>query len=47
MERHWPARDIEPLIRLIADPRHTMAADGTYRLSDEQARAILELRLRA
>ena len=45
MERHWPARDIEALIQLIADPRHTMAADGTYRLSDEQARAILDLRL--
>ncbi len=45
MERHWPAKDIESLIQLIADPRHTMATDGTYRLSDEQARAILELRL--
>ncbi len=30
---------------LIADPRHVMAADGTIRLSEEQARAILELRL--
>ncbi len=45
MERSWPARDIEALIRLIADPRHTMAPDGTYRLSEEQARAILDLRL--
>ena len=34
-----------PLIALIADPRHNLNADGTYRLSDEQARAILELRL--
>ena len=45
MARDWPAKDIAPLIELIADPRHTLAADGTYRLSDEQAQAILELRL--
>ena len=45
MARHWPARDMEPLIKLIDDPRHRVADDGTYRLSEEQARAILELRL--
>jgi DNA gyrase subunit A len=45
MGRDWPARDVEPLIRLIDDPRHTVNADGTYRLSEEQARAILDLRL--
>ena len=45
MERVWPARDMAPLIGLIADPRHTIAEDGTIRLSDAQARAILELRL--
>ncbi|MEL7542933.1 MAG: DNA gyrase C-terminal beta-propeller domain-containing protein, partial [Pseudomonadota bacterium] len=45
MERHWPAKDIAPLVALIADPRHAVAEDGTYRLSEEQARAILELRL--
>ena len=45
MARSWPARDMAPLIELIADPRHTIAADGTYRLSEEQAKAILELRL--
>ncbi|MBC00308.1 MAG: DNA gyrase subunit A [Rhodobacteraceae bacterium] len=45
MERHWPARDVEPLIRLIDDPRHMVQEDGTYRLSEEQARAILDLRL--
>ena len=45
MERVWPARDMAPLINLIADPRHTIAEDGTIRLSDAQARAILELRL--
>ena len=44
-ERHWPAQDVEALIQLIADPRHLIAADGTYRLSEEQARAILDLRL--
>ncbi|HKQ95746.1 MAG TPA: DNA gyrase subunit A [Aestuariivirgaceae bacterium] len=45
MARHWPAKDMVPLINLIADPRHRVAADGTYQLSEEQARAILELRL--
>jgi DNA gyrase subunit A len=45
MERRWPAKDVEPLIQLIADPRHTIAEDGTYKLSEEQARAILDLRL--
>ena len=45
MVRAWPARDMEPLIKLIADPRHAIAEDGTYRLSEAQARAILELRL--
>ncbi len=34
-----------PLIALIADPRHGLADDGTYQLSEEQAKAILELRL--
>jgi DNA gyrase subunit A len=45
MERDWPAKDMAPLIELIADPRHGLATDGTYRLSEEQAKAILELRL--
>jgi DNA gyrase subunit A len=34
-----------PLIRLIDDPRHRINEDGTYNLSEEQARAILDLRL--
>jgi DNA gyrase subunit A len=45
MERAWPARDMAPLIALIADPRHRLSEDGTMHLSDAQARAILELRL--
>jgi DNA gyrase subunit A len=45
MARVWPARDMAPLVALIADPRHALAEDGTARLSDAQARAILELRL--
>ena len=45
MERRWPAGDVEPLILLIDDPRHRINEDGTYNLSEEQARAILELRL--
>lgn len=45
MERNWPARDIAPLVELIDDPRHKVSDQGTYRLSEEQAKAILELRL--
>lgn len=45
MTRRWPAADVEGLIRLIDDPRHRINEDGTYNLSEEQARAILELRL--
>ncbi|ODA68705.1 DNA gyrase subunit A [Methyloligella halotolerans] len=45
MERDWPARDIAPLVELIADPRHKVSEQGTYKLSEEQARAILDLRL--
>jgi DNA gyrase subunit A len=45
MNRDWPAKQLEPLIALIADPRHRLNDNGTYRLSDEQARAILDLRL--
>ncbi len=45
MARDWPAKQLAPLISLIADPRHKLRSDDTYRLSDEQARAILDLRL--
>jgi DNA gyrase subunit A len=45
MERRWPAKDVDVLIRLIDDPRHRINEDLTYNLSEEQARAILELRL--
>jgi DNA gyrase subunit A len=44
MDRDWPAGDVEPFIRLIDDPGHEII-DGLYRLSEIQARAILELRL--
>ncbi len=43
--RLWQASDLAPLIRLVDDPRYPINEDGTYRLSDTQARAILELRL--
>ncbi|MGJ0395578.1 MAG: DNA gyrase subunit A [Methylocystis sp.] len=45
MARDWPAKDMAPLVELIADPRHRLAEDGTCRLSEAQARAILDLRL--
>jgi len=45
MERRWPAGDILPYIALIDDPTHPANEDGTYNLSEVQARAILDLRL--
>jgi len=45
MERRWTAADIADYIRLIDDPTHKMNEDGTYYLSETQARAILDLRL--
>jgi DNA gyrase subunit A len=45
MGRDWPASDVAHYIALIDDPRHRVNADGTYRLSETQARAILDLRL--
>src|SRR3982750_2291946 len=45
MSRDWPAKDVAAMITLIDDPRHRLAADGTARLSMEQAKAILDLRL--
>ncbi len=45
MTRAWPATEIAPFIRLIDDPSHKMNEDGTYNLSETQARAILDLRL--
>jgi DNA gyrase subunit A len=43
--RRWPAGDIAPLVALVEAEGRGVAADGTYQLSDEQARAILDLRL--
>jgi len=45
MKRRWPAQPILEYIALIDDPTHTANDDGTYNLSETQARAILELRL--
>ncbi|MEK7265257.1 MAG: DNA gyrase subunit A, partial [Pseudomonadota bacterium] len=45
MARDWPAKDLAPLVLLVADPRHLMAEGGTLRLSEDQAKAILDLRL--
>ena len=45
MTRRWPAHDIAGYIKLIDDPSHTINEDGTYNLSEIQARAILDLRL--
>jgi DNA gyrase subunit A len=43
--RDWPAHDLAPIIELIADPRSVLSPNGTIRMSEDQARAILDLRL--
>ncbi len=45
MSRRWPAHDIIEYLKLIDDPLHPVNDDGTYNLSEIQARAILDLRL--
>ena len=44
MAKAWPARDVAPYIELIGEPGRRIV-DGTYNLSEDQAKAILELRL--
>ncbi|HEY5068112.1 MAG TPA: DNA gyrase subunit A [Xanthobacteraceae bacterium] len=45
MNRKWPARDVAAMVTLIDDPRHQVSETGMTRLSAEQAKAILDLRL--
>jgi DNA gyrase subunit A len=45
MAREWPAKDMINMVMLIDDPRHRVSLEGTTRLSAEQAKAILDLRL--
>src|SRR5208282_6917955 len=45
MKREWAAKDVAAMVTLIDDPRHSVSAAGTTRLSAEQAKAILDLRL--
>ncbi|HEY8964616.1 MAG TPA: DNA gyrase C-terminal beta-propeller domain-containing protein, partial [Alphaproteobacteria bacterium] len=45
MAKDWPAKDVAPLIALIDDPEYFVTDKGTYRMSEIQARAILDLRL--
>jgi DNA gyrase subunit A len=44
MARAWAAGDVEPLVKLIDEPGRGIV-DGTYSLSEAQAKAILDLRL--
>ena len=45
LSKAWPAKDMQALLELIADPRSKLLDDGTIKLTDEQAKAILELKL--
>jgi len=44
MAKAWPVHDVAPLIELIDEPGRGVV-DGTYQLSEIQAKAILDLRL--
>ncbi|WP_114377721.1 DNA gyrase subunit A [Elioraea thermophila] len=45
MGRAWPGADLAPLLALVDDPANALGPDGTIRLTEAQARAILDLRL--
>jgi DNA gyrase subunit A len=45
LSRSWPADDIAPLLALIDDPRSVILEGNVYKLSGDQAKAILDLRL--
>ena len=45
LKKKWTPKNVESLIKLIDDPRHKIAKDGSYMLSSEQVQAILDLRL--
>ncbi|MFZ3249990.1 MAG: DNA gyrase C-terminal beta-propeller domain-containing protein, partial [Pseudolabrys sp.] len=45
MKRDWPAKDMVSMVTLIDDPRHKVSPKNTTKLSAEQAKAILDLRL--
>ncbi|MBR0659652.1 DNA gyrase subunit A [Neoroseomonas oryzicola] len=45
MERDWPAGDVGALLELVDDYRNVITPAGTVRLTEEQARGILDLRL--
>jgi DNA gyrase subunit A len=44
-ERVWDAADVAPLIRMVDDPNGVLLEGDGYRMTEGQARAILELRL--
>jgi DNA gyrase subunit A len=45
LARTWPVQDVGPLIELIDEPGRGVDEGEVYRLSEAQARAILDLRL--
>jgi DNA gyrase subunit A len=40
----WPAEEVEPLILLVNDP-NSFCANGRFRMTDVQAKAVLDLKL--
>jgi len=45
MARDWPAADVAPLLQLIDEPGNVITPENTVRLTEEQARGILDIRL--
>ena len=45
MKTRWPSQEIVEYLELIDDPSHKINDDGTYNLTENQSKAILDLRL--
>lgn len=45
MAKTWPANEVRALIELVDDRNNQIAEDGTCRFTEEQTKAILEMRL--
>lgn len=45
LAKRWPATSVAPLLAIVDEPGNEVSAEGTYQLTEEQAQAILDLRL--
>ncbi|WP_032112971.1 DNA gyrase subunit A [Candidatus Paracaedibacter symbiosus] len=45
LSKRWGASTVAPLLAIVDEPGNEMTDDGTYQLTEDQAQAILDLRL--